>query len=295
MNFSKSNKSQKRNKKHRNMFRTVKIELITILILIVCVSIVAKNNSSDESSKKDETSKKEDIATMESNIPDWYTPQVSPAGNIATGIATNSSGSVLSADELNKLAEDQKQAKIEAEREEKERQLEQEREAQVAEEKMQAEEEAQKEALRNQLASQGTSGGVDYSSIVSLDQAMADEQFQTVVAIVRQEGGDTYDGAYAVISTAYNRCRANKWKSHGSTIYAQLTSNGQYSWGISKYHSLCEKYLDINIVEQPVIQACYDVMYGGKAPMHQYCSFRSASKIARNGEKICGNTYFDAQ
>lgn len=155
-------------------------------------------------------------------------------------------------------------------------------------------EEAEEDALRDQLEQQGTSGGVDYTSVMSIDEAKQNNEFQTVVAIVRQEGGETYEGAYAVISSAYNRCRSRKWQSKGSTIYKQLTAKGQYSWGIAEYHNLCKRYLDISQVEEPCIQACYDVMYAGKEPMHNYCSFRSTSETSRKGTRILGNTYFDA-
>lgn len=163
----------------------------------------------------------------------------------------------------------------------------------IAEEQV-AKEEAENDALREQLEQQGTAGGVDYTSVMSIDEAKHDDQFRTVVAIVRQEGGETYEGAYAVISSAYNRCRSRKWQSKGSTIYKQLTAKGQYSWGISEYHNLCKKYLDISEVEEPCVQACYDVMYAGKGPMHNFCSFRSTSETSRKGTKILGNTYFDA-
>lgn len=155
------------------------------------------------------------------------------------------------------------------------------------------EEEAEKERLKEQLLNQGTAGGIDYTSVMSLEEAKQDNQFQIVVAIVRQEGGKSYESAYAIISSAYNRCRCKNWQQYGFSIYQQLTAKGQYSWGISKYRDLCTKYLDMNNVETPCIQACYDIMYGGKQPMHNYCSFRSTSETKKKGMNIEGNTYFD--
>ena len=85
---------------------------------------------------------------------------------------------------------------------------------------------------------------------------------------------------------------------NGNDLEKAFTNNllqgGQFSWGISKYHDNCKKYLDMSNVNAQVIQACYDVMYGGKSkPMHNFCSFRSTSETKRQGQEILGNTYFD--
>lgn len=257
---------------------------IVMLILVLGFLYSYNSSTSEKKSSKDTTEIKEEA-------------HISAANTVPTGASSQTSSSlVVSSGVIAELAEMQKNANNEALiqrnlNEYKEQQARQQKAVEVEEERKKAAE-AEQAALKKRLDDEGSEGG-NYSSVMSLDEAKQNEQFQVVVAIVRQEGGPSYEGAYAVISSAYNRCRSKKWQRFGKSIYKQLTAGGQFSWGISKYHDNCKKYLDMSNVNAQVIQACYDVMYGGKQPMHNFCSFRSTSETKRQGQEILGNTYFD--
>lgn len=302
--YHNSVKSKQQNRikyrKNKAMQKKIKATLIVLLIFVILsfAFCAMKANCQDELNNQvlvdasnvqyeAPTETITDIDSADANAPVEAISDVEDStGEIAETIEEmqpdaaeeNSNSEILSEEEEQEIEELQQDA---------------EEEEDIVEEQAEKEE-AEEDALRDQLEQQGTSGGVDYTSVMSIDEAKQNNEFQTVVAIVRQEGGETYEGAYAVISSAYNRCRSRKWQSKGSTIYKQLTAKGQYSWGIAEYHNLCKRYLDISQVEEPCIQACYDVMYAGKEPMHNYCSFRSTSETSRKGTRILGNTYFDA-
>ena len=115
-------------------------------------------------------------------------------------------------------------------------------------------------------------------------------ELETIWAIVRQEGGSSYESSLAVASSAVNRINSSRWSRNGSTIYAQLTAPGQYCYSIDRHWV---KYLGGNVPEY-VKQAVADAM-GGKTN-HPYTSFRSyrastASQKA-SGVTIGGNVYF---
>lgn len=115
-------------------------------------------------------------------------------------------------------------------------------------------------------------------------------ELETIWAIVRQEGGSSYESSLAVASSAVNRINSSRWSRNGSTIYAQLTAPGQYCYSIDRHWV---KYLGGNVPEY-VKLAVADAM-GGKTN-HPYTSFRSyrastASQKA-SGVTIGGNVYF---
>lgn len=113
---------------------------------------------------------------------------------------------------------------------------------------------------------------------------------EVIWAIVRQEGGSSYESALAVVSSAVNRINSPRWSRNGSTIYDQLTAKGQYCYSIDTHWV---KYLGGNVPEC-VKQAVSDAMEG--KTNHPYTSFRSYSastSAQRNsGINIGGNVYF---
>lgn len=115
-------------------------------------------------------------------------------------------------------------------------------------------------------------------------------QIETVWAIVRQEGGGSYESALAVVSSAVNRTKSASWSKYGSTIYEQLTAPRQYCYSIDRHWV---KYLGGNVPEY-VKQAVSDAMNG--KTNHPYTSFRAYSGTSaserKNGVKIGGNFYF---
>lgn len=113
---------------------------------------------------------------------------------------------------------------------------------------------------------------------------------EVIWAIVRQEGGSSYESSLAVVSSAVNRTNSPRWKRNGSTIYEQLTAKGQYCYSIDTHWV---KYLGGNVPEY-VKRAVADAMEG--KTNHPYTSFRSygASTAAQrsSGINIGGNVYF---
>ena len=109
-------------------------------------------------------------------------------------------------------------------------------------------------------------------------------ELETIWAIVRQEGGSSYESALAVASTAVNRINSNSWSSKGSTMYAQLTAKGQYCYSIDRYWV---KYLGGNVPDY-VKQAVSDAMDG--KTNHPYTCFRNY--YTKGSVKIGGNYYF---
>lgn len=115
-------------------------------------------------------------------------------------------------------------------------------------------------------------------------------ELEVIWAIVRQEGGSSYESSLAVVSSAVNRINSSRWKRNGSTIYEQLTAKGQYCYSIDTHWV---KYLGGNVPEY-VKRAVADAMEG--KTNHPYTSFRSywASTSAQrsSGVNIGGNVYF---
>ena len=263
---------------------------IVMLMLVLALLYSYITTDSKESSKD----------TITETYEEHETAKISASSTIPTGSSAETEKTLadsMTSGVSNELTNIQKDAVDKAlfrrNLDEYEEQLRQQKQEEEERKKQEEAAEAEKQAALKQQLANGTTGGVDYTSVMSLEEAKQNDQFKVVVATVRTEGGPSYDGAYAVISSAYNRCRDKRWQRLGKSIYKQLTAKGQYSWGISQYHDHVLKFLDMSNVEDEVIQACYDVMYKGKPPMHSFCSFRSASETTRQGQNILGNIYFD--
>lgn len=115
-------------------------------------------------------------------------------------------------------------------------------------------------------------------------------ELEIIWAVVRQEGGSSYESALAVASSAVNRTNSPRWSRNGSTIYEQLTAPGQYCYSIDRHWV---KYLGGNVPDY-VKQAVSDAMEG--KTNHPYTSFRSysasTSSQRASGINIGGNVYF---
>lgn len=113
-----------------------------------------------------------------------------------------------------------------------------------------------------------------------------ESELELIWAIVRQEAGDNYESALAVMTSAANRCHSPSWSYRGSTIYAQLTSPGQYCYSIDDNWV---KYLNGNVSET-IKEAVSDALNG--KTNHNYTCFRSYNGGDYSRENIGGNWYF---
>lgn len=127
---------------------------------------------------------------------------------------------------------------------------------------------------------------------------LSKEEFRVLSAIVLSEAeGNSYDDAYAVINTIYNRTHAKNWvrsvnghfgKGKGNNLYYQAISPGQftvYKSGSYKRH--------LNDTKSVGYDAIIDFLYSEDI-MHNYLSFRSHSIKIKGSESYSkhGNNYF---
>ena len=127
---------------------------------------------------------------------------------------------------------------------------------------------------------------------------LTSEQFKVLCGIVLAEAeGNSYEDAYAVINTIYNRTHAKNWvrsvnnyfgKGKGTSLYYQAISPRQftvYSGGSYKRH--------LNETKSVGYKAILDFLYSENI-MHNYLSFRSHSIKVSNSESFSkkGNNYF---
>ena len=110
------------------------------------------------------------------------------------------------------------------------------------------------------------------------------DEMNLIYAIVRQEGGPTYESALAVISSAINRTNSDKWAYLGSTVLEQLIAPEQYCYSIDDYW---KQYLNGN-VEDEVKEAVQDGLSG--ITSHDWTCFRSYP--VEGATNIGGNYYF---
>lgn len=131
---------------------------------------------------------------------------------------------------------------------------------------------------------QVTSRSSSERKVAAVTAASTDEQLQIIWAVVRQEGGSSYESALAVASSAVNRIHSSRWSKNGKSMYAQLTAKNQYCYSIDNHW---KKYLNGN-VPSTVKQAVSDAMRG--KTNHPYTSFRGY--YVAGALNIGGNYYF---
>ena len=127
---------------------------------------------------------------------------------------------------------------------------------------------------------------------------LTQEQFDVIVAVIIGEAAaNSYEDAYAVINTFYNRTISKTWvnevnkvtgEDNGNNIYAQITLANQSAVYTS---GLYENYLGITDV--PAYQAVIDFLYEQKI-MHDYLSFHANVGEIEGSEQFVsdGNLYY---
>lgn len=112
------------------------------------------------------------------------------------------------------------------------------------------------------------------------------DQYSVLIAVVRQEGGDSYESAYAVMSTIVNRVNQGGW---GSGVWGVITAPGQFeAYGAGHY------YRHLGVPHPAVEQAIQDVLsYGPNHSMNSFWESGYADMMGRSGVDIGGNRYFN--
>ena len=125
------------------------------------------------------------------------------------------------------------------------------------------------------------------------------EQFDVIVAVVLGEAAaNSYDDAYAVINTIYNRTQSQTWINYvnqvmncenGNNLYYQVICPSQFSVYIDNL------YLDyMNKTDLPGYQAVIDFLYN-KEIKHNYLSFVSCNDSMKDKVQFVenGNLYYN--
>ena len=125
------------------------------------------------------------------------------------------------------------------------------------------------------------------------------EQFDVIAAIVLAESkANSYDDAYCVINTIFNRINSKSWTSWVSSIYGDEVGNNLY------YQATCPNqfvvydegiYLDyVNRTDLPGYQAVIDLLYSEET-RHNYLSFVANGNSKKDKVQFVenGNLYYN--
>lgn len=131
------------------------------------------------------------------------------------------------------------------------------------------------------------------------DYNLTENEFNVLCAIVLSEAkANSYDDAYAVINTIYNRCQSNKWVNYvdnilgegkGRNLYYQAILPGQFIvYDTGRYLK------NLNNKNSIGYSAIIDFL-NSKECIHDYLSFRSSNTNVINCVQFDenGNKYFD--
>lgn len=128
---------------------------------------------------------------------------------------------------------------------------------------------------------------------------LTEEQFNVLSAIVLTEAQyNSYEDAYAVINTIYNRTHSKNWvtvinnrygKDKGTNLYYQAIAPRQF---VVYEHGSYKK--NLNNTDSIGYDAIIDFLYSEEI-MHNYLSFRSHNIKIKNSESFSnkGNNYFN--
>ena len=130
---------------------------------------------------------------------------------------------------------------------------------------------------------------------------LTEDMYQIIASVVASESkANSYDDAYAVINTIYNRTLSKRWVNHinniygsgkGKNLYYQTIAPNQFTVYSSGSY---KKY--INNIPKTVEEAVINLLYTEES-LHNYLSFRSSSYKGANTVQYekGGNKYFNEQ
>lgn len=128
---------------------------------------------------------------------------------------------------------------------------------------------------------------------------LTEDMYQIIASVVASESkANSYDDAYAVINTIYNRTLSKRWVNHinniygsgkGKNLYYQTIAPNQFTVYSSGSY---KKY--INNIPKTVEEAVINLLYSEES-LHNYLSFRSSSYKGANTVQYekGGNKYFN--
>ena len=128
---------------------------------------------------------------------------------------------------------------------------------------------------------------------------LSNKQFSVLAAIVLSEAQtNSYEDAYAVINTIYNRTHSKNWvksinnkfgKGKGNSLYYQAIAPRQF---VVYEHGTYKK--NLNNTKSVGYDAIIDFLFTEET-IHDYLSFRSHNTKIKNSEKfsVKGNNYFN--
>lgn len=124
-------------------------------------------------------------------------------------------------------------------------------------------------------------------SVQAHDYQLTSEQYDVLVAVVQQEGGDDYESATWVTSTILNRLKSPKF--HADSLYDVITQPGQFeAYGAGHY----ERYL--HHTSETVKKAVNDTLEKGSVHSYHFFWGQSyAQMMGQGGQAIGGNVYFN--
>jgi len=128
---------------------------------------------------------------------------------------------------------------------------------------------------------------------------LTEYQFKVLCGVVLSEAqANSYEDAYAVINTIYNRTQSKSWvkfinnrygKDRGKSLYYQVIAPSQFTvYQSGRYKK------NMNITTSPGYEAIIDFLYTEDL-IHNYLSFRSHNIKIKNSESFSnkGNNYFN--
>jgi len=129
---------------------------------------------------------------------------------------------------------------------------------------------------------------------------LTEEQFNIIASIVLSEAkANSYEDAYAVINTMYNRIRSKKWigytnsllgENKGESLYYQAICPNQF---VVYQDGIYQRFLNSDMTKQNGYQAIIDLLFEEKT-MHDYLSFLSSAYQSPERTQFVenGNCYF---
>lgn len=125
------------------------------------------------------------------------------------------------------------------------------------------------------------------------------EQFNILSAIVLTEAEtNSYEDAYAVINTIYNRTKSKNWVKIVDNLYGENKGNNLYYQAITPRQFVVYEHgsykKNLNNTNSVGYDAIIDFLYTEEV-MHNYLSFRANNVKIKNSEKFSknGNNYFN--